>query len=93
MKLLQQDCRDYKPLLVRLKKIEGQVQGLQRMLQEEKQCVEVLTQIAAVRGALDKVGMIIFENHVKDCLEVVIEEGNQDEMIPELVDVLRKFMK
>lgn len=93
VKRLQSDCKEKKALLVRLKKIEGQVQGLQRMIREDKYCVDLLIQIAAARGALDRVGMIIFENHTRDCLEIALEEGRQEEMVNELVDVLRKFMK
>lgn len=82
-----------KSLLTRLKKIEGQVQGLQRMLEEDKCCVDVLVQIAAVRAALDKVGIILFENHARRCLAQAVEEGRQEEMVNELIEALRKFMK
>lgn len=80
-------------LLTRLKRIEGQVQGLQRMLEEDKYCVDVLVQIAAVRAALDQVGIILFENHARKCLAQAIAEGRQEEMVGELIEVLRKFMK
>lgn len=86
-------CADKKNLLTRLKKIEGQVQGIQRMLQEDKYCVDVLIQIAAVRAALDKVGIILFENHTRNCLVKALEEGRQDEMVDELIKVLQKFLK
>jgi DNA-binding FrmR family transcriptional regulator len=86
-------CEQKDGLLTRLKKIEGQVQGLQRMLREDKYCVDVLIQIAAVRAALDRVGVILFENHTRDCLIKALEEGRQEEMVDELVEVLRKFLK
>lgn len=86
-------CEQKDALLTRLKKIEGQVQGLQRMLREDKYCVDVLIQIAAVRAALDRVGVILFENHTRGCLIKALEEGRQEEMVDELVDVLRKFLK
>lgn len=86
-------CTDKKNLLTRLKKIEGQVQGIQRMLQEDKYCVDVLIQIAAVRAALDKVGIILFENHTRNCLVKALEEGRQEEMVDELIQVLQKFLK
>lgn len=85
------DAKD--DLMNRLKKIEGQVKGIQRMVEEEQYCVDVLIQIAAVRAALDKVGMLVFENHTRKCLIKAIHEGKQDEMIDELLDVLKKFMK
>ena len=86
-------CEQKDGLLTRLKKIEGQVQGLQRMLREDKYCVDVLIQIAAVRAALDRVGVILFENHTRDCLIKALEEGRQEEMVDELVEVLRKYLK
>jgi DNA-binding FrmR family transcriptional regulator len=52
-----------------------------------------LIQIAAVRAALDRVGVILFENHTRDCLIKALEEGRQEEMVDELVEVLRKFLK
>jgi len=86
-------CEQKEGLLTRLKKIEGQVQGLQRMLREDKYCVDLLIQIAAVRAALDQVGIILFENHARKCLINALEEGRQEEMVDELVEVLRKFIK
>jgi DNA-binding FrmR family transcriptional regulator len=77
----------------RLKKIEGQIKGIQRMIEEEKYCVDVLIQIAAVRAALDKVGLIIFEHHSRGCLKNAVELGKQEEMVTELIDVLKKFIK
>lgn len=80
-------------LLRRLRKIEGQVKGIQRMVEEDKYCVDVLIQIAAVRAALNKVGTIIFEHHTRGCLITAVEQGRHEEMISELVDVLGKFIK
>lgn len=86
-------CTEKKNLLTRLKKIEGQVQGIQKMLAEDKYCVDVLIQIAAVRAALDKVGIILFESHTRNCLVKALEEGRQEEMVDELIKVLQKFLK
>lgn len=86
-------CEHKNTLLTRLRKVEGQIQGLQRMLNEDKYCVDVLIQIAAARAALDQVGIILFENHSRSCLIKALEEGHQQEMVDELVDVLRKFIK
>ncbi|HHX51174.1 MAG TPA: metal-sensitive transcriptional regulator [Clostridia bacterium] len=77
----------------RLSKVEGQVKGLQRMIAEDKYCVDILVQIAAVRAAIDRVGMIIFENHMRSCLQTALEEGCHQEMIEEMADVLKKFLK
>ncbi|MBO8169743.1 MAG: metal-sensitive transcriptional regulator [Thermoanaerobacteraceae bacterium] len=83
-------------LLRRLKKIEGQVKGIQRMISEDKYCVDILIQIAAVRAAINRVGTIIFENHTRGCLRTAFEKGNkedQEAMIQELIEVIAKFTK
>lgn len=81
-------------LIRRLKKIEGQVKGLQRMIEGDKQCVDVLIQVAAVRAAVNKVGTMIFENHSRGCLlKAVEEENDKDAAIEELITVLTKFVK
>lgn len=86
---------DDKPkLLARLRRIEGQVRGLQRMIDEEKYCVDVLTQVASVMAALQMVGMIILENHIQECIRSAIAEGEDgDEAITELVNVVQRFVK
>lgn len=78
--------------LRRLKNIEGQVRGLQRMVEEEKYCVDILTQISAVRAALHSVGMLILRRHVETCVSDAIETGGTDrvEIIDELMNVLAK---
>ncbi|WP_366922577.1 metal-sensitive transcriptional regulator [Metallumcola ferriviriculae] len=83
-------------LLRRLKKIEGQVKGIQRMVNEDKYCVDILIQIAAVRAAANRVGTILFEHHTRGCLVTALEnndEAAKDAMIEELVDVIAKFTK
>jgi CsoR family transcriptional regulator, copper-sensing transcriptional repressor len=55
-------------LTTRLRRIEGQVQGLQRMLESGRECEEVLTQIMAVRSSLDNAGLLLMEMHIEDCL-------------------------
>jgi CsoR family transcriptional regulator, copper-sensing transcriptional repressor len=80
-------------LIRRLKKIEGQVKGLQRMVENDKYCVDVLIQVAAVRAAINRVGTIIFENHSRGCLLKAVEERDKDEAIEELITVLTKFIK
>ena len=78
--------------LRRLKNIEGQVRGLQRMIEEEKYCVDILTQISAVRAALNSVGMIILRRHIETCVTEAIATGGaeQVQIIDELMNVLSK---
>lgn len=80
-------------IIRRLKKIEGQVKGLQRMVDNEKYCVDILVQVAMVRAAINKVGVMIFENHSRTCLEKAVQEKDQDGAIEELITVLAKFIK
>lgn len=80
-------------LLKRLRRIEGQVRGLQRMIEEDKYCVDILVQIAAVRSALSSVGMILVEDHTRGCVQRAIKEDNGDSAITELTEVLKRFVK
>ena len=80
-------------LLRRLRRIEGQIKGIQKMIENEKYCADVLVQIAAVRAALNKVGLIIFEDHTRGCVAEAIHTECGDKKIHELVDVLSKFIK
>jgi DNA-binding FrmR family transcriptional regulator len=80
-------------VIQRLKKIEGQVKGIQRMVETEKYCVDVLIQIAAVRAAINKVGILIFENHTRECLKKAREEKQEERMIDELINLMIKFTK
>jgi DNA-binding FrmR family transcriptional regulator len=57
-----------KAVATRLRRIEGQVQGLQRMLESGRECEEVLTQIMAVRSSLDQVGLLLMERHIEECV-------------------------
>jgi CsoR family transcriptional regulator, copper-sensing transcriptional repressor len=87
-------ARDKELLQNRLKRIEGQVRGVQRMVDEEAYCVEVLTQIASVVSALEKVGTILLKDHVEHCVRESIEKGEDaDEKIEELTAAVERFLK
>ncbi len=90
---MQSYSRDKKSLLNRLKRIEGQVKGIQRMIIEEKYCFDVLTQIAAIRAAINKVGIIMLENHTRNCLSEAINTEQQEEKLEELIKVVMKFVR
>lgn len=79
-------------IMRRLKKIEGQVKGIQRMVDNEKYCMDILVQIAAVKAAITKVGSIILEQHTRGCVKNAIENQKGDEAIEELVNIMSKFM-
>ncbi|MFX0558870.1 metal-sensitive transcriptional regulator [Tepidibacillus infernus] len=80
-------------ILQRLKRIEGQVRGIHKMVEEDRYCVDVLIQIAAVRAALDKVGLSLLERHTHGCVQKAIKSGNGDPAIDELMDVIKLFIK
>lgn len=86
-------AREKADLLERLKKIEGQVRGIQRMIEEERYCVDVLVQVAAIRAALSKVGLALLESHTRGCVARAIKEDHGESAIDELVDVLVRFVK
>lgn len=75
----------------RLKRIEGQVRGLIRMMEEEKECKEVVAQISAVRNALDKAAALIVGTNLEQCVREQIEQGlDTEETIQEAVNLLVK---
>jgi DNA-binding FrmR family transcriptional regulator len=78
--------------LKRLTNIEGQIRGIERMVENGKYCMDILTQISAVRAALNRVGMLILKRHIKNCVSNAIKkrgsEGN--EIFDELMHVLSK---
>ena len=78
----------------RLRRIEGQVQGLQRMLDNDAYCVDILLQISAVQGALDQVQRLLLGRHIESCVADAIRSGSRSERqqkIDELLDVLSRF--
>lgn len=79
-------------LVKRLNRIEGQVRGISKMISEDKYCVDILNQIAAARAALDQVGLIILEGHVRGCVVRGIKEANEDAIVTELLDVIKRFV-
>lgn len=78
----------------RLNRIEGQIRGIQKMIDSNEGCNEVLIQIAAVRAAINKVGGIILENYAKDCIKnAAVQDNAEAESVDNLIDTVIKFMK
>ena len=80
----------------RLKRIEGQIRGIQRMIENERYCIDILTQLSSIQGALKRVEESILARHLKGCVQHSFSKGNaQDkaEKIAEVIDVLKKFRK
>jgi len=74
-----------KDLQDRLRRIEGQVRGLQRMVEEDTYCIDILTQLNSVNAALRAVGMGLLDAHVRHCVRESIEQGEGDEKVEELM--------
>jgi DNA-binding FrmR family transcriptional regulator len=84
--------KEYRDLMNRLKRIEGQVRGIQRMLEEDAYCTDILIQVSAINAALNSFNKKLLANHIQTCVADNIREGN-DEVIDELVNTLQKLMK
>lgn len=80
-------------VLKRLRRIEGQVKGIQKMIAEDKNCVDILTQVAAVRAAINKVGSVLLEKHSISCIEGAISSEDQKKALNELAKTVQTFMK
>ena len=86
------DENERRDLMNRLKRIEGQVRGLQRMLDEDAYCPDILTQASAVNSAINSFCRVLLANHIRSCVSEDIRSG-RDETVDELMDLLQKLMK
>ena len=91
-KTKQRASGEYKDLLNRLSRIEGQVRGIRAMVERDAYCVDILTQVSAVTAALNSFGKVLLANHIKTCVADDIRQG-KDETIDELVATLQKLMR
>ena len=79
-------------LLGRLKRIEGQVRGLQRMIEEDKYCIDILTQLNSATAALKAVGVGLLDGHARHCLRESFEQGEGDAKVDEMVAAMARFV-
>jgi DNA-binding FrmR family transcriptional regulator len=77
----------------RLRRIEGQVRGLQKMVDEERYCIDVLTQVSAAKAALDAVALLLLEDHTAHCVVEAIQAGDAAQKIRELNDAVERLVK
>ncbi|MFS2293279.1 MAG: metal-sensitive transcriptional regulator [Actinomadura sp.] len=80
-------------LQARLARIEGQVRGIDRMVADDRYCIDILTQITAVQAALDEVALGLLDGHVRHCVAEGAEEGKADEMSTELMAAVGRLMR
>lgn len=86
------DEGEYKALFNRLSRIEGQVRGLKRMLEEDAYCIDILNQVSAINCALNSFTKELLADHIKSCVADDVRSGG-DEKLDELVTMLQKLMK
>lgn len=84
--------KEYKDLVNRLSRIEGQVRGIKNMVESEAYCVDILTQVSAIQSALNSFNKVLLSNHIKSCVVEDIRAGN-DEVVDELLKTIQKLMK
>ena len=84
--------KEYKDLIHRLNRIEGQIRGIKGMVEDEVYCTDILVQVSAAKAALDGFSKVLLSNHIKTCVTEDIKAG-KEETVDELVALLQKLMK
>lgn len=91
-KYRSKEGKEYKSLVSRLNRIEGQVRGVRNMLEDDRYCIDILTQVSAIQSALNAFNKELLGQHIKGCVVDDIRDG-KDEVVDELVGALQKLMK
>lgn len=92
IKYVKRDTKEIKGMLNRLSVIEGQVRGVKKMLEEDRYCVDILTQVSSIQAALNGFNKQLLASHIKSCVCDDIKAGN-DQAVDELCDLLKNLMK
>lgn len=85
--------KDKDVLLQRMRKIEGQARGIQRMIDEDRYCPDIIQQLTALSHAADEVALLLLQDHVEGCVVDAIQEQHGEPMIRELMEVVRRCMR
>lgn len=85
--------KDKDSLLARMRKIEGQARGIQKMLDDDRYCIDIVQQLTALSSAVDEVSLLIFQSHIEGCVTDAIREQHGEEYIKELMQTLRKALR
>ncbi|MDR2569032.1 MAG: metal-sensitive transcriptional regulator [Oscillospiraceae bacterium] len=93
MELIMKHCEDTTAIINRLKRIEGQVRGVMNMIEEGKDCEDVLIQISSVKSALHKTGQFILERHLYTCVLDGIRDGKEEETMKRLSSAIEQFSR
>lgn len=95
-KTRHRDEKEYKDMLNRLNRIEGQVRGVKAMVEQERYCVDILTQVSAIQSALNAFNKKLLASHIKGCVMTELREGSEEaaeDMVEELCETMKKLMK
>lgn len=92
VKYKHRDKQEKKALMTRLNRIEGQVRGVKAMVEQDRYCVDILTQVSAIQAALNGFNKELLARHIKTCVSEDIQKGNE-EAVDELCELLKKMMK
>lgn len=85
--------QDKEKVLTRLRRIEGQVRGLHKMVEEDRYCIDVLTQVAAAKAALESVSLTLLEDHMEHCVADAIRSGDGTEKVKELSAAVQRLVR
>ena len=92
LRIKHRENQEYQDLIHRLNRMEGQIRGIKAMVEEERYCVDILTQVSAVNAALNAFSKSFLENHMKTCVVEDIKNG-REETVEEFCSILQKLMK
>ncbi len=84
---------DKSALITRMRRIEGQAKGIQRMIDNDRYCIDIVQQLSALSSAADEVALLILQSHIEGCVTDAIREQRGEEYIKELITTIRKAMK
>ena len=87
------DCMDVDAVTKRLRRIEGQIKGIIKMVESDKPCEEILVQIGAAKAALHKTGQTILEGHLRHCVLDAVKDGNEESTFRKLTSALEQFSR
>ncbi len=86
------DEKEFRDLMNRLNRIEGQIRGIRGMVEDERYCVDILNQVSAVQSALNGFNKVLLSNHIRSCVVADVKEGNEH-AVDELCETIKKLMK
>lgn len=84
--------KEYKDLITRLNRIEGQIRGIKKMVEEDRYCIDIINQVSAVSAAINSFNKVLLSEHIKSCVVEDVKSGNS-QMIDELCATLHKLMR